>query len=598
MLRDIFSLKGITKKIILSFSILIFVILAVQLAVSYYAMQTTVQNINKNYIAVNIKQKNEKLNKFINEIDLFSKTILSNKEIQRLLVEGSGRGNSSITNISNEISYALSNTIQGVILISSNGTIYQDAELEIEDYVNLNIDMIKNKVSKSQGELCFLGSKFINYGTTKHGDYFFFAARKIKDINSFDEIGLMVMAIRESELWSNFVMDGEIGDYYLVSGEGNIVSCRNKEDIGGSINRRLGNALQKINWGSSDSSYVSGGLVVNKLTNGMSGWNIVNVVPINELNSNFSSLQNIIILMGIAAIVISIYLSIIISRKITRPIRDMIVSMKRVTAGNLNVQTGTASTGDPGDELSELNNVFNRMTKELQFLLEKVYQDGIREKEAELRALRAQINPHFLYNTLDTIYWMLIEKSDYDIAELVTKLGEILRYSIKKGSANVQVKEELQQVENYLFIQKARFEENLSYEIQVEPEILNNEVLSFLIQPFVENSINHGIMRSKGWGKVVIKGYARDGLMIFEIIDDGSGMSGEQIKKLFEGKGEKRSTNSGIGITNVHERIKYLYGEEYGVDIESSEGQGTRIIVRIPTTEPGVTRSETENIAG
>jgi two-component system, sensor histidine kinase YesM len=261
--------------------------------------------------------------------------------------------------------------------------------------------------------------------------------------------------------------------------------------------------------------------------------------------------------------------------------------MKMVMDGNLNVQTDISLTKDSTDEVKELNYVFNQMTGQLSNLLEEVYHEGVREKEAELRALKAQINPHFLYNTLDTVYWMLIDKSDYDIADIVTKLGEILRYSIKKGSTNVKVREEIQQIENYLFIQKARFEDNLDYQVNIDSEILDYEILSFVIQPFVENSINHGLMHDKGCGKVIINGFRENEKIVFEILDDGSGMTKEQISKLYEKKADKNSGHGGIGVLNVHERIRYYYGEEYGVKIESQKGEGTRVKVEIPVKKSG-----------
>lgn len=596
MLKDVLIPKGITKKIILSFSILIFLILGIQLAISYYAMNTTIQGINKNYIAVNINQKNENLNKFFDEIDLLSKNIIGNREIQEILMNGTG--DATVNVISGDISYAVSNFFAGMVLISKNGTVYRDADVEIGDYIVLNLEKIQAKIDESNGELCFFESSFIGYGPEngrkKHGKHVFLAARKVRSINSFEDIGMMVMAINESDLWNNFVMEGEIGNFYLADANGNIISCQNKSVIGKNI-FNVEEHLKKLSWNPNDFSTVSDGLIINKFFNSASKWSIINIVSVRELNSNLSVLQRNIIIIGITAIIVSTYLSIVISRKITRPIRDLIHSMKKVTEGNLNVRTGSSNSAD---ELQELNDVFNQMTNQLQYLIEQVYQQSIREKETELRALKAQINPHFLYNTLDTIYWMLIEKNDYEVAELVTKLGEILRYSIKKGSSTVKVKEEIQQVKNYLYIQKARFEENLNYHFEISQEIIENDVISFLIQPFVENSINHGIMENKGFGTVTIRGYRKDSRMFFEIIDDGSGMSQEQLDKLFSVHEKEKTSGSGIGITNVNDRIRYLYGGEYGVKIESSKDAGTKVTVCVPIKNCEVMNGEAQYFAG
>lgn len=585
MKSNFFKFTGISKRIIVSFSILIFVIFLFQQVTTYYITYVTMRDINRSYITAGLKQKNDKLNGFFRDIDLFSKTIIANSDIQTLLVENND-DSFSISKMSHEVGYALSNTIEGIFLISEKGRIYQEAETELGEYININVSDIRNDLRQSQGEMVFFRSKFISYGSGQHGDYFFFIARKIRSIANFSDIGIMVIAIREARLWDNIAMDGDVGDYYLVDGTGEIISCNNKELIGTNAFEKLDKATQKKLTGSGNGSYVTNELVINSFRNGATGWDILNIVPISEFNANYINLQRIISTIGIIAIIIAIYISIIISRKVTHPIRDMIHSMRNVAAGNLDVQTDAELLKDSTDELKELNDVFNHMTGKLQYLINQVYEKNLREKEAELKALKAQINPHFLYNTLDTIYWMLIENGDEEIAELVTRLGEILRYSIKKGNTNVSVREEMQQIGNYLYIQKARFEDNLDYEIDIEEELYDCEMLSFLIQPFVENSINHGIMESKGKGKVIVKGYSSDKSVIFEVIDDGVGMSPEQIADVFE-KSE-RKTGSRIGIVNVYERIKYYYGDEYGIIIESQGGSGTRVIVRIPQVKSEV----------
>lgn len=579
MITDFFKLKGISKRIMLSFSILIIVILVFHLVVSYYLMYVTVQNINKNYISAGLKQKNEKIDDLLNDINLFSKTIISNDDIQKLLVENRDE-NLNLRKISHEVGYALSNTIDGIFLISNKGKVYLESEIELGEYVESNIPDIRKSIENTDGEMVFFKSQFVSYGSGKHGDYFFLVARKIKSTTTFKDIGFMVIAIRESQLWDNIVLDGDLGDFYLITDGGYIVSCKDKNYIGTNLNDRFEKILDKKISDLDNSSYVKSGLAINSCINPTTKWNIINVVPINELNANYMNFQKVFLASGAIAILAALYISIVISRRITRPIRDMIVSMKSVAAGNLAVQADTELIKDSADEIAELNGVFNKMTKELQYLIEEVYHKNLREKDAELRALKAQINPHFLYNTLDTIYWLLIEKGDFDVAELVTKLGEILRYSIKKGNANVTVEEEIQQVKNYLFIQKSRFEDSFEYEMDIDEDLNSCETLSFLIQPFVENAINHGIMQNKGKGKVVVKVYREGPHIVFEVIDDGEGMTREQIDEVFQGKIKKKS--SGIGILNVNERVRYSYGEDYGIAIESTPGKGTRIIIKIP----------------
>lgn len=577
------SLKftGIGRKMVLSFAILIFVVIVFQQLTTYYLIHFTVQDINKNYIKTGLIQKNEKLTKFVGDLDLFSKAIISNREIQALLAADRDAGD-SLNKFNPEVSYAISNEIEGFFLVSKSGKVYQEAEIELGEYVNSRLPGIIRAIGSSRGEMRFFRSEFIKYGAN-HRDYFFLVARKIRDLNFFRDIGIIVLAVRESKLWDSISMEGDLGESFVIAADGRIISARPQKMIGLNIATEKpyreffrGHGLER-----SEGSYIRNRLV-NYVTNEATRWKLLSIVSINDLNKNYANVQIFLLLIGVVAIIGAIWLSVIISGKITNPIRELAYSMKKVMAGNLDVRATAAPAKDSVDEIEELNDVFNQMTEELQYLIEEVYQENLREKEAELRALKAQINPHFLYNTLDTIYWMLILKGDEETSVLITKLGEILRYSIKKGSSNVTVREEIQQVENYLFIQKARFEESLTYELRLDEAIMEYEILSFVIQPFIENAVNHGITNGKGSGRIILRGYQEGSSLLFEISDDGAGMTEAQLLEIRRQQNAPEMQHKGIGIANVHNRIKYFYGAAYGVVIASRPEGGTQVTIKLP----------------
>lgn len=576
----IFNVSGIRKKIIVSFSVLIFCIILFQLVFSYYLMRKTVHNINNSYISIGLQQKNEQLKYVIDEIDELSKGIIANKDIQSLLLNNT-EVDLGINTISPEIRYALSSTIEGLFLMSASGKVYKEVDVELEAHIQDNMEAIQGLIQGTEGEIIFLPKTFTKSGIVSDEAHFMVAARKVKSIETFHEIGIMVMVINESALWDIIMDSSDVGDFYITTDRGLITAAGDKKLIGSSIHARYEGLLEGGTLDGKATSYIQDNLIVNTATNERTGWKVINIVPISVLNANYDQMQNIIVLFGLGAIVIAVYLEVMISKKITAPIRTLIDSMKTVMTGKLDVQIEAPSQADY-NELQELNNVFNKMTRELQYLIEQVYQEKIKKRELELRALKAQINPHFLYNTLDTIYWMLIDRGNEDVAQLVTKLGAIFRYSIKNASNVVSIGQEIEQVENYLFIQKARFEAALTYTIDVEAGILQHSVISFLIQPFVENAINHGIMDKKESGHVAIKGYLKEERLYFDITDDGIGMSRAQIDSIYDNEGDDKPTHTGIGIMNVHERIRYMYGEAYGVAIESEEGRGTKVTVAVP----------------
>lgn len=573
--------KGLSGRIFINFSVLILVILIFMEGSTYYIMQKTISNINNDFMLVELRQKNENLNDFVNEIDTFSKTIISDKETLNQLIKNNYSG-VTINGVTHNMGYVLPYNIDAVFLSSNSGYIFSESDNELREYVKKNIDQIKAEISHTNGEMVFLDSRFVHYASDSSGEYIFFAAREVRSIDTFENIGIMFFAVRESVVWKNIYMQGEKGNFYITNSDGKIISCENKDSISKNISTTLGRDFSSDELKKDKGLYITKNLVINSSYNKQTGWTLVSSVTVDETNSNFYYIQRLIVIIGFISIIMALYISVLISSNISRPIKNLTSTMKKVSLGDLNVKTDLSLIKGATQEVKELNEVFNHMTTQLQTLLEDFYNQGLKEKDAELRALRAQIQPHFLYNTLDTVYWMLIDKSDYEVAEIITMLGEILRYSIKKGSTNVYVKEEIHQMQNYLFLQKTRFEDNLNYEINVDQEILECEMLSFIIQPFIENAINHGIMEEKGSGKVVLNGFRRNNNLVFEIMDDGMGMSSEKVNKLFEKRPDTGESQGGIGVLNVHERIQYYYGSCFGVKIESQVGAGTKVTVEIP----------------
>lgn len=574
------EVRELSGRIFINFSLLILAILIFMEVATYFIMQKTISNINNNFTLVELRQKNEKLNNFVNELDTYSKTIISDKETLNQLMKNRYSG-VTINGITHTMEYVLPSNIDAVFLFSNAGFIYSEADNELKEYVQKNIQQLRAEVNYSNGEMIFLDSRFINYADNS-GENIFFVARKIRSIDTFEDIGIMLFAVRESVMWKNIYMKDAIGNFYITNTNGKIISCKNKDLIVTDLSTLLEKNFSPDDLKKDNGYYITGELIINSMYNKLTGWSLVNSVNIDETNSNFYYIQRIILVIGIIAIIIAVYISVLISSNISRPIKNLTSTMKRVSQGDLNVKSDLSLIKGATKEVRELSEVFNYMTVQLQTLLDDCYNKGLKEKDAELRALRAQIQPHFIYNTLDTVYWMLIERNDYDIAEMVTKLGEILRYSIKKGSTNVHVKEEINQMKNYLYLQKSRFEDNLEYEINIESDILECEMLSFIIQPFIENAINHGIMEEKGHGKVILNGFRRGENLIFEIIDDGMGMTSEKVTKLFIKSSEDRESQGGIGVLNVHERIKNYYGDYFGIQIESVVNGGTKVIVEIP----------------
>lgn len=322
------------------------------------------------------------------------------------------------------------------------------------------------------------------------------------------------------------------------------------------------------------SNYSSESILKYQLTH--ENWSLLGVIPRTEIASQITQINYVFLIMVIIVVAAIIIFATAAVRAILRPLNKIMKGMEYIQQGNLNV----ILENDSYNEFSFIIKNFNYMVERIKSLVETVYYQQIHYRKAEMSALRAKLNPHFLYNTLDAIYWMLIIKGEEGIAKVIVALSNILRYSISHENEFVTVREDMGQLENYLEIQKMRFDDKLSYSLNLSEEITELKVPKLLIQPLVENSIKHGFQDMKHSGMINIKGYLKEDDLFFEVTDNGEGMTEEKVQAIFSTY-EFQSKKTGIGIKMVHNRIKYIYGDGYGISIDSTPDRGTKITVRM-----------------
>lgn len=319
-------------------------------------------------------------------------------------------------------------------------------------------------------------------------------------------------------------------------------------------------------------------------------WKIITMTPMKNLFIDMNMFNKLITSFLIYFIIIGLLISLVMTRLFSQPINNLIQSINAVKSGDLSSRIDTSKT--KYIEVVEVQTSFNEMLDSLQRLLKENYEIRIREKEAQIKSLEAQINPHFLYNTLDTINWKVYMLGGEDISKLITSLSKILRYSISNKIKIVTLQEEIDQIKNYLFIQETRYEGRIKVYFNLDEDTLNLKVHKFLLQPLVENAIVHGLENKEKDGVIRISSYTSDNKLIVEIYDNGEGISQQKIKKIFEQDSEMHSNlNAGmknhIGINNVHNRLQFYYGPEYCVKIESVEHKYTKIFVQFPICHDG-----------
>ena len=315
---------------------------------------------------------------------------------------------------------------------------------------------------------------------------------------------------------------------------------------------------------------------VNKST-----WHVVGVSNIDEqINQRRTDvIQYVVIILGVAVLV-ALGAIILIVRGITSPLDSL---MKTIKAFENDVDTYVELDMGGLKEIKELQYSFNHMARQISHLMERVVLEEKELRKAELKALQAQINPHFLYNTLDSIFWLCEEKGNKEAANMVAALSNTFRISISRGKDEITIANEIKHVESYLIIQKIRYKDQFTYEFEIAPSILEYKCLKILLQPFVENAIYHGLNRMVDEGKIIIRGYQKEDKIILQVIDNGVGMDEEQIEALYT----ENSDKAGVGVKNVHNRVQIYYGQQYGVLIRSELDEGTEITIELPVREEG-----------
>jgi two-component system, sensor histidine kinase YesM len=327
-------------------------------------------------------------------------------------------------------------------------------------------------------------------------------------------------------------------------------------------------------------------ITYNKLTYG--NLTVIGSIPVNELTKQINPLRNITVIICIVSLLLVIALSMILSFFIAKPIKKLNSLMTQVENGNLNVAVDTIN-GD--DEIGHLGRSFNSMVNTINQLVKSEYEGELHRKDAELKALLMQINPHFLYNTLEVVSAIADCEGIEKISDITQSLSKILRYNIDLKSEKVKIRDEVNNCKDYFLILQSRFENNLEIETEFDVETENYIVVKMILQPLIENSIKHGIEKKIGKGQIMLSVKKLDEWIKIEIKDNGIGFSEEKLeefKKYMEDMTTKfydSTATKSLGLKNVYARLRIFFGDKLGFNIESHIGLGTTISISFPAIE-------------
>ena len=401
-------------------------------------------------------------------------------------------------------------------------------------------------------------------------------AKAILDFDTMKPAGYINIVYENSYL-SDILADNSSkysGASYVVNTHGRIMVANKEGYVGENFpvklsDLRASNTSRYDMFSSTQAFYFVG----NEMPN---GWSLVQTVSVKEFNKEMNHL--IVLAAGIVLLVLEISLGFVwyVTSRIAYPAKELMESMKTLAKDNEYPRVKIVSN----DEIGMIGLEYNKMAENIETLIEKVYKMELTQKQAELEFLQMQINPHFLYNALDTISWMALAKGNMDVSEMTIALAELLRATIKKESF-ITLREEMNTVKDYLLIQQERFGDKISAEYFVEEDAYSCMVPNFILQPVIENAIIHGLEPKIEKGKLSINISIQDEFLTFLVEDNGVGMDETEILDLYK-KCRENNTKQSIGLKNVYRRLLLCYGEASMLKIESKKEQGTRISFLIP----------------
>ncbi len=538
---------------------------------------------NQKYSTValqSIRETGDKIDYMLKDIQDYSTTVLSNRSFLNAL-----KNNALSEKEMNETLrsfLAAKNVIDGISLISNNrtftiGTNKTDPLISIQQMMQNHINGKPIWLSTKKQNIKILSGTFSRY--------YFSVARNIIDFNTLENNGVLVLDVEEVLLEQAYEnVDTIGGDVFIIDEVGNIVSHSDKDFIGKSV------VEAPFYETMTSSSKESGEVYYNE--NGeervafysllqTNNWRIVNTVSTGVLFKEINDVQHYFLMgAGIYGILIIFFL-LGLALQYTEPMLKILVDLKKVEEGDLSVRTSV----EQNNEIRELSDGINNMIDETEALLNRLVREEKLKREVELEALHAQINPHFLYNTLNTIKWMAKIQGADSVSNAIVALVKLLRISISIGGDFITLGEELEYIKNYVYIQRLRFNETFLIDYEIDSHAESLLIPKLILQPIIENSIIYGV---DSIDELSIHVSARidesTSELIIRVEDNGPGISDQVLKEIFRDTKDSDKLSK-AGLNNVNQRIKLFCGEAYGQEIISEEGKGTTVIVKLPVDQ-------------
>lgn len=376
---------------------------------------------------------------------------------------------------------------------------------------------------------------------------------------------------------------GSSGYVYLIDGDGRIIYHPRQQMLYSGLMEENNMAAALYEDGSREEDFSGVRRLVTVKTVGYTGWKLVGVMRMDDVTRSYFQLKIFVICVICFMLLLMTVANLFVSNRIANPIKALGKSVRALEEGRLDVDVSVAGPY----EIRRLGMTIRSMVEQMRRLMDDVVAEQEGKRKSELDALQAQINPHFLYNTLDSIVWMIENERYNGAVTMVTSLARLFRISLSKGRTIIPLRDELEHARHYLVIQKIRFKNRFTYSVEALPDTAGLSSIKLIVQPIVENAIVHGMEYMDGDGEITVRASREGEDLYIDVCDNGPGMTEAVVRSLLTEAGHDHARGSGIGLRNVHERIRLYYGLGYGLSIQSEPDEGTQVRIHLPAIPTG-----------
>lgn len=580
--RFIGKFSSIQSVIFATVAVLVLSAVVIVTGVSMRFTNTSIFENSSEYTHTIIQQMNQNIDSYIDYMENIAYLISSNEDVQDYLFDDE---------IDNEGRYRILNQFQTILdsrsdirnvgIISKSGRmLINDGSKSVNQDLDLNTqEWYTNALKSPNGPI--LTSSHVQHIISGERPWVITLSRGIRDRSgSGEKEGIFFIDLNYSAI-SGLCDQSTVGTKgyaFILDAKGNIVYHPQQQQLYNELQTENISLIMDTDEDTVLTGTGNDGKLYSISRSEKTGWTVVDCTNVRELLSKSRQAQSVYVLTAIVLVAIALFFSRFMARSITLPIQKLRDSMKKVQEGDFSVSDVVV---DSKNEIGSLTKSFDVMTHKIQELMEQNVHEQEEKRKSELKALQSQINPHFLYNTLDSIIWMAEGKKNEEVVLMTASLARLLRQSISNEDEVVPIANEVEYARGYLTIQKMRYKDKLEFQIDVDPSILHIPLIKLVLQPIIENAIYHGLKYKESKGLLIVKGFMKDGNAVLQIIDDGVGMDEETLAHIYD-RHKVNYHSNGVGVYNVQKRLKLYYGEDYGITYESEKGKGTTATITIP----------------